>query len=48
MVVMMAAHMDAERSNVHAYPGLCRGRGQKAGNKNARKNAFHVIPVSWT
>lgn len=48
MVVMMAAYVHADRANMYADAGLRGGRRQEADYKDARNNAFHLIPVSWT
>ena len=46
MVMMTAAHVHTNRSNMNANAGLRRRGGQKSDNKNARNYAFHLIPVS--
>jgi hypothetical protein len=48
MVVMMAAYVHADWPNMDAHTGLRGGRRQEASYKDARNNAFHLIPVSWT
>jgi hypothetical protein len=44
MMMVVAADMHANWSDVNANAGLRRGRGQKAGHKDACYYAFHFDP----